>query len=69
MSFENLISQYSDTPAYVNNIEMAFIARPHKEWRFKRLRPKLRQLIPLYSYPCMFNEQLYAFAMSTKNVL
>ena len=38
MSFENLISQYSDAPAYVHNIKMAFIARPHKEWRFQRLR-------------------------------
>ena len=25
MSFENLISQYSDAPAYVNNIEMALL--------------------------------------------
>ena len=69
MSFENLISQYSDALGYVRSIARAFIARRRKEWCSKRLRPKLRQLTPLNSYPCMFNEQHYAFAMNTKNLL
>ena len=65
--FWNFINQYSDATAHVRYIDRAFNARPHKEWCSKMLRPNFRQLTPLYSYPIMFNEQLYALAMSTQN--